>query len=162
LIPVIYEDDQYIVFNKPSGLVVIPTPAKETKTLVSLVNSQYASEITYKLHPCHRLDRDTSGVIIFAKGKKAQQKMMALFESHKIRKVYRAFVNGKMAKKCGEFRKAVIDYDEKKFRPQSVPKEAVTKYKVIKQYDRFADVEVEILTGRTIRFAFISVRPDIL
>lgn len=116
--------------------------------MLSIVNEQYASAM-YKLHPCHRLDRDTSGVIIFAKGKKAQQDMMALFEARKIKKIYRAFVYGKLDKMSGEICKAVLDQEERHFRKNSVPKSAITRYKVLGQYEGFADLEVELLTGRT-------------
>ena len=80
LIEILYEDDQYIVFNKPAGLLVIPTPKGEQRTLVTLVNEQFESDgHAFKLHPCHRIDRDTSGAILFAKGKQNQKLMMDQF-----------------------------------------------------------------------------------
>ena len=75
-IPVLYEDEQLIAFDKPSGLLVIPSPKEKSKTLVNIVSEQCAAAKQYGLHPCHRLDRDTSGIVLFAKGKKNQQGMM--------------------------------------------------------------------------------------
>ena len=76
-IEVLSEGDDYIGFNKPSGLLVIPSPKGEQNTLVNIVNHQYKQRGgENRLYPCHRLDRDTSGVILFAKGKSNQQKLM--------------------------------------------------------------------------------------
>ena len=66
-VEIIYEDKDCLVFNKPPGLLVIPTDKNEERTLVSLVNGQ--REGFARLYPAHRLDRDTSGVILFARGK---------------------------------------------------------------------------------------------
>src|SRR3990167_6416126 len=91
-IPLLYEDQYYVVFDKPPGLLVIPTPANEKRTLVNLVNLEYGDPQNCRLHPCHRLDRDTSGAIIFAKGKKNQQLMMQEFHRQRIKKKYIAFI----------------------------------------------------------------------
>ncbi|MCA9405703.1 MAG: hypothetical protein KC684_04140, partial [Candidatus Omnitrophica bacterium] len=69
-IRILYEDQEVAVFEKPSGLLVIPTNKNEQNTLVNIVNYQYARDQQFKFHPCHRLDKETSGAIIFAKGKK--------------------------------------------------------------------------------------------
>ena len=96
-IAVLYEDERTMVFNKPAGLLVIPTPDEEPNTLLNIVNHQYAENKDFgKLHPCHRLDRETSGVILFAKGKQNQQRTMDLFHKKMIKKVYVAFVQGKL------------------------------------------------------------------
>jgi len=80
-------------------LLVIPTPKKENRTLTNLVNEQRGQEEVWRYHPCHRLDRDTSGVIIYAKGKSAQKQMMKVFEKGQIDKQYIAFVYGRLKKK---------------------------------------------------------------
>jgi len=121
LIDILYEDDHYIVFDKPAGLLVIPTPKNERKTLVNIVNQQYAGQKdSVKLHPCHRIDRETSGVIIFAKGKRNQKLMMDLFKRRAVEKKYIAFVHGRLPLKRGEFRKPVKDIHQRKFRKSPV------------------------------------------
>jgi len=108
LIEKLFEDQQYVVFNKPAGLLVIPTPKNEQRTLVNIVNQQYASEHElWKLHPCHRIDRETSGVILFSKGKKFQKLMMDLFKQRLVTKKYIAFVHGRLSLDHGEFQKPV-------------------------------------------------------
>lgn len=149
-IEALYEDDCYVVFNKPAGLLVIPTPKKEQKTLVNIVNCQYASQQnSRKLHPCHRIDRETSGAIIFAKGKRAQQLMMDVFKRRAITKKYIAFVHGKMPEKCGEFRRPIKDAYQKKFGKSRSAVSAVTRYKVIKIKKQFSVVDIQPITGRT-------------
>lgn len=141
-IPVIYEDDWLLVVDKPSGLLTIPTPKQESRTLTSILG----------LRPCHRLDRETSGLIIYAKGKSAQQKMMEEFKNRRVNKVYLAFVEGIPYKEQGEI-KSPIEGES-----------ATTKYKVIEKKDNFAIVEVRPLTGRTnqIRIHFKRIGHPIL
>jgi 23S rRNA pseudouridine1911/1915/1917 synthase len=145
-IKALYEDDHYIVFDKPAGLLVIPTAKNENRTLVNIVNQQYAAdEKSWKLHPCHRIDEDTSGVIIFAKGKHAQQLMMDLFKRRSITKKYIAFIHGRLPSEKGEFRNPVY----KQFGRKRVFSSAITRYKVLNVKKNFSVVEVQPITGRT-------------
>jgi 23S rRNA pseudouridine1911/1915/1917 synthase len=148
-IPKLFEDEWYVVFDKPARLVVIPTPHGESRTLTSIVNEQFRKEGLPKLHPCHRLDRDTSGAIIFAKGKQNQQRMMDLFAEHKVKKMYVAFVQGRLRQKHGEFRGAVSDFDERRFHKYAAAKPATTLYSVVEEHRDFSVAEVELVTGRT-------------
>jgi len=67
---IIYEDDWLMVIDKPSGMLVIPTPRKETNTLTDLLNRDLdARGIETNAYPCHRLDRETSGLIVYSKDK---------------------------------------------------------------------------------------------
>lgn len=137
-IPIVYEDEWLLVVDKPSGLLTIPTPKKEARTLTSILNADLEErKIAYRLHPCHRLDRDTSGLIIYAKGKSTQQKMMDLFSKRLVSKKYIAFVNGSLEKQSDRISN-VIDGEP-----------AVTDYKVINRFSDFTVVEVLPLTGRT-------------
>ena len=103
-ITVLFENNHFIVFDKPAGLLVIPSPKKEDNTLVNIVNHQFRPENNeYQLHPCHRIDRDTSGAIIFAKGKSYQKLMMEIFRKKEIEKTYVAFVHGTLEKKMKLF-----------------------------------------------------------
>lgn len=137
-IPVVYQDDYLLIVDKPSGLLVIPTPKNESRTLTSILNAELEKAgDSYRLHPCHRLDRETSGLIIYAKGKSIQKLMMQEFALKNIKKKYIAFVQGHLSKETGEV-KAPIEGQN-----------ALTKYKVIEKRKDFDIVEVEPLTGRT-------------
>ncbi|MCK5214966.1 MAG: RluA family pseudouridine synthase [Candidatus Omnitrophica bacterium] len=162
-IEVLYDDDCLVVFNKPSGLLVIPSPKKEKTTLTSIVNDS-GQETKGKWHPCHRLDRDASGLIIFAKGKKRQQLMMREFKENAVEKKYIAFVRGQLEKKTGEIAKGIKDFHQNKFARHSMPKKAVTRYRVLKQSEDFSVVEVQPVTGRTnqIRIHFSDIGHPLL
>src|SRR4030042_2432042 len=137
-IPVVYEDDWLLVVNKPAGLLSIPTPRNERYTLTAVLNGELKDKkIAYRLHPCHRLDRETSGLVIYAKGKAMQKKTMELFKEKKIKKSYIAFVHGSLTHAESE-----INYPLEK-RP------ALTKYRVIEYRKEFSIVEIMPLTGRT-------------
>ncbi|MCR4337473.1 MAG: RNA pseudouridine synthase [Candidatus Omnitrophica bacterium] len=159
-IDVLHEDDILIVFDKPAGLLVIPSPKQEKNTLTSIVNRQYAEGENFQLHPCHRLDRETSGVIIYAKGKQHQQRMMQEFQKGAVEKRYTAFVRGHLQHSEGEIQKAIVDYHQRQFQRRVKPKSAVTEYRVISRKPDFSVVDVWPKTGRTnqirIHFAHIG------
>ncbi|MDD2752401.1 MAG: RluA family pseudouridine synthase [Candidatus Omnitrophica bacterium] len=136
-IPIIYEDDWLVIVDKPSGLLVIPTPKKENRTLTSILN----------LHPCHRLDRETSGLIIYAKGKSVQKQMMELFFQRQVKKNYLAFVQGKLPQRNGVIKSTIEG------------KPAQTHYAVLEERKDFSIVKVIPVTGRKnqIRIHFKSI-----
>jgi len=137
-IPVVYEDNWLFIVDKPSGLLSIPTPRNEHFTLSSILNDELKNKnISYRLHPCHRLDRETSGLMIYAKGKSIQKKMMELFKARRIKKTYLAFVQGALPKSH-----SAINYPLE-------GKAALTKYRVVDKRKEFSVVEVLPLTGRT-------------
>lgn len=137
-IPVVYEDDWLLVLNKPSGLLTIPTPKNESRTLSSILNDDLKERgLLYRLYPCHRLDRDTSGLIIYAKGKSMQKKMMQEFWLKSVKKIYTAFIQGTLPKNEGSINFPIEG------------KSALTQYKVIEIRKDFSVIDILPLTGRT-------------
>lgn len=137
-IPVVYEDDWLLIADKPSGLLTIPTPKNEQRTLTGILNEELKQRgISYRLHPCHRLDRETSGLIIYAKGESIQKKMTELFRQKKIKKKYIAFAQGDIRPPQGKITNRIEG------------QVAITKYNVIEKRKDFTVVEVLPLTGRT-------------
>jgi 23S rRNA pseudouridine1911/1915/1917 synthase len=96
-IPIAYEDAWLVIVDKPAGLLTVPTPRNERRTLESVLNEERRRPEEPQWFPCHRLDRETSGLLIFAKGKEMQGKMMDQFRSRRVKKTYTAFVQGKVA-----------------------------------------------------------------
>ncbi len=147
-IPIVFEDDWLLVVNKPAGLLSVPTPRNEARTLTSILN-QDAQErnLGYRLYPCHRLDRDTSGLVIYAKTKSIEEKITNAFRNRQVSKNYIAFVQGKLAQAQGTISSTIEN------------KSALTKYKVIQQKSNYSIVEVTPVTGRTnqIRIHFKSI-----
>ena len=141
---IIYEDEYLIVVDKPSGMLVIPTPHKETNTLTDLLNRELDERhVEANAHPCHRIDRETSGLVIYAKGKKAQQLMLEEFRKKNVKKTYIAFVQGDVRKKFDTIERDI--YNKSKGRKES----AETKYTVIGKRKDFTMIEATPVTGRT-------------
>jgi 23S rRNA pseudouridine1911/1915/1917 synthase len=135
-IKTLFEDDYLKIVDKPARMLVIPAPNKK-KDLTSLLNEELKDKgVTFRLHPCHRLDYSTSGLVIYAKGKSIQKKMMRLFKEKRIKKLYIAFVHGAVKSDKGSIRIPLED------------KPAVTEYQVIERRKGFSIVKVNPLTGR--------------
>jgi len=148
-IPVVFEDDWLLVVNKPAGLLSVQTPKHEARTLTSILNQDAEDRgLNYRLHPCHRLDRETSGLLIYAKGKSIEQKLISAFRDRLVGKKYIAFVHGKLSRKQGTISSAVEG------------KSALTRYKVIQEKSNYSVVEVSPVTGRTnqIRIHFKNIQ----
>ena len=153
---VIYEDNDILVINKPKGMVVHPGNGNPDGTLVNAVLA-YAkgslSGIGGEIRPgiVHRLDKDTSGLIIVAKNDKAHINMSNEIKNHEVTKIYTALVKGNIVEN-----EATIDMpiarskqDRKKMSVDKDGKSAITHIKVIKRYGKYTLLRVKIDTGRT-------------
>ena len=155
-IDVIYEDKDIIVVNKPKGMVVHPANGNYNGTLVNAIMGmckETLSGIGGELRPgiVHRLDKDTSGLLIIAKNDKAHVKMSDQIKNHEVKKTYIALVRGVIKEN-----EATIDMpigrstsDRKKMAVNKEGKNAITHIKVIKRYDKYTLLQVTIETGRT-------------
>ena len=130
---ILFEDEAIVVVDKPSGLLTVATPKKEKYTLSSLLGA----------FPAHRLDQETSGVILFAKTSEIQKILMDEFRKHTVKKRYIAFAHGRLPHKSAVIDKKVRD------NPYEAARPAVTKYKVLEFRKDFSVVEVIPVTGRT-------------
>ena len=162
-IQILYEDEQFVVFDKPTGLLVTPAPGKDQKVFTDIVNEQY-DDGRGRLHPCHRLDQMTSGAIIYARGKNNQQCMREIFHDGDIQKTYFAFVKGRVKEKKGTIQSTIKDFHQKKFAGQSRGKLAITHYQVVSYEKGFTVVKVQPKTGRTnqIRIHFAEIGHPLL
>jgi 23S rRNA pseudouridine1911/1915/1917 synthase len=141
---IVYEDAYIIVVNKPAGLLVVPTPKGETNTLTDFLNRELKSRgIEVNAHPCHRIDRETSGLIIYAKGKSVQQAMMVQFKKRLVKKIYIAFLHGTMLKNSDTLKGNVYNKARRKIELM------ITRFRVLERRRDFTIAEVEPVTGRT-------------
>ncbi len=141
---IIFEDRWLIAADKSPGVLVIETPKKEKNTLTRSLNAYLDSKgIGVNAYPCHRIDRDTSGLVLYAKGKSAQKKMMELFRLRGVKKGYIAFVHGRLKYPSGTIRRGL--YNRNKRRTE----DAITSYRTVESKGEFSVLEVEPVTGRT-------------
>ena len=155
-IDIIYEDNDIIVVNKPKGMVVHPANGNPDGTLVNAILAickDSLSGIGGEIRPgiVHRLDKDTSGLLIVAKNDQAHINMSKQIQDRKVIKKYIALVKGVIAEDS-----ATIDMpiarstkDRKKMAVDPKGKEAITHFKVLKRYDKYTLLEIKIDTGRT-------------
>ncbi|MGZ8711507.1 MAG: RluA family pseudouridine synthase [Thermoanaerobaculia bacterium] len=148
---ILYEDDDLIVVDKAAGLLTVPSPEVLHETAETFLN-KYAGAPPgeQRIHHVHRLDRDTSGVLVFAKNTFVRDRLRDLFAAHDIERVYVAIVHGKLREPSGTFRSFLAE--DKDLRVRSVEpsegKEAVTHYRTIASGRRFSILEVTLESGR--------------
>lgn len=148
---ILYEDDYLLVVNKPAGMIVYPDQFDKKDTVVNLVAQYYQDhQLDLSIRHCHRLDKDTTGCLIFAKDLITQSAMAKLFETHQIEKTYWAKVEGSI-QKAGR-----IDLPIGKDRHRSgkmviskTGKRATTFYKPLSNTRQSTLAEIKITTGRT-------------
>ena len=153
---IVYEDEDVLVVNKEKGIVVHPAPGNYTGTLVNgiLHHCSDLSGINGVIRPgiVHRIDKDTSGILVIAKNDEAHNDLAAQFKEHSIKREYYALVEGKFSKVSGTIDKP-ISRDKKeriKMAINSDGKRAVTHYEVLEQYDKGVSlVKCTLETGRT-------------
>jgi len=150
-----YEDDDLLVVDKPAGLTVHPAPGHPAHTLVNAILSHFPhlADISDSLRPgiVHRLDRDTSGVMLVAKNKVAQDNLIDQFKTRVIVKAYMALVKGRLTPERGII-EAPVGRDprnRKRMAVVSEGKEARTGYQVVKYFGNYTLLEVILETGRT-------------
>ena len=155
-IEVIYEDDDIIVVNKPKGLVVHPANGNPDGTLVNAIMAickDSLSGIGGEIRPgiVHRLDKDTSGLLIVAKNDKAHINLSEQIKNHEVKKTYIALVRGTVKENEATINMPIgrSTKDRKKMAVNKNGKEAITHFKVLKRYDNYTLLEVNIETGRT-------------
>lgn len=153
---IVYEDEDVLVVNKEKGIVVHPAPGNYTGTLVNgiLHHCSDLSGINGVIRPgiVHRIDKDTSGILVIAKNDETHNDLAAQFKEHSIKREYYALVEGKFSKVEGTVDKP-ISRDKKeriKMAINSDGKRAVTHYEVLEQYDKGVSlVKCTLETGRT-------------
>lgn len=154
-VDVVYEDDDILIVNKPSGLVVHPAPGHWRGTLVNalLARGDHYGGIAGVARPgiVHRLDRDTSGLLIVARNDAAQTSVMAQLKARRVRKTYLALVQGAVAAAIGRI-EAPIGRDPKDRKRMAVVNDgrpATTGYRVRERFADWTLLELDLITGRT-------------
>jgi len=151
-IKVVYEDDAVIVIEKPAGLLTIASDKEKTKTAYYQLNEflkQRDPKARERIFIVHRLDRDTSGLIVFAKSEAVKRKLQGSWRE--VEKRYYAVVDGVPGKKAGEIKSYLKETKSLKVHSNEHSSEAklsMTKYRVIKQGQGYALLDILLETGR--------------
>jgi 23S rRNA pseudouridine1911/1915/1917 synthase len=162
---IIYEDDDLLVIDKPAGLTVHPAPGHSSHTLVNAIIARFPrlAEIGDSLRPgiVHRLDKDTSGVMVVAKNSVAQASLVGQFRARSVVKAYLVLVKGHLSPENGVIEAPVGRHpaDRKRMAVVKSGRPARTEYRVVKYLDGYTLLEVRPETGRThqIRVHFAAI-----
>ncbi len=148
-----YEDEHLVVVDKPAGLVVHPSPGHATGTLVhGLLAHEVAGGDKDRPGIVHRLDRDTSGLMVVARSDEAHKRLQDLVRKRDLERHYRALVVGRPRSRAGRI-EAPVGRDRRDPMRQSLdtdtPREAITHFEVVELFPRHALLDVKLETGRT-------------
>jgi 23S rRNA pseudouridine1911/1915/1917 synthase len=142
----IFENENFIVINKPAGLLSIPDRTQSEISLKDLLINQYGEIFTV-----HRLDKETSGVILFAKNEETHKQLSELFESRDVEKYYFGLVHGKVQNTRGSVDSPIMEHPAKKGKMVThvKGKPSLTDYEVVEIFRLFSWLKFRIHTGRT-------------
>ncbi len=143
---IIFENDSFIAINKPAGLLSIPDREQTQISLKDILLEKYGSIFTV-----HRLDKETSGIILFAKTEAAHKYFSRLFEERKIEKFYQGLVHGIPTTKKGTIDAPIAEHGVQKglMVVHRRGKTSITDYEVIEEHKSFSLVQFQLHTGRT-------------
>lgn len=146
LFTIIFENNDFVVVDKPSGLLSIPDREGDELSLKRLLKEKYGEIFTV-----HRLDKDTSGLIVFAKNEETHKHLSQAFEERTVEKYYQGIAKGTLAEKEKTIDAPIAQNSVKKTLMiiHKRGKDSVTDYQVIEEFGRFSLVEFRIHTGRT-------------
>jgi 23S rRNA pseudouridine955/2504/2580 synthase/23S rRNA pseudouridine1911/1915/1917 synthase len=143
---IIHEDNDLVAINKPSGLLTIPDREGKDVSLKQMLKEKYGNIFTV-----HRIDRETSGIVVFAKNETMHQHLSVQFEKRETKKIYNGLVLGSPAEKSGTIDQPISEHPSKKgvMTVYKKGKESITEFEVLEDYRVYTWMQFRILTGRT-------------
>ncbi|HEY8848295.1 MAG TPA: RluA family pseudouridine synthase [Thermoanaerobaculia bacterium] len=143
-VTILYEDDDLLVIDKAAGLLTIASPTETEETVVAILGAK-------RVQVVHRLDRDSSGVLVFAKDSDMRERLQALFAAHDIERVYVAIIHGRLTEPTGTFRSYLAEDRSLHVKSTANPrkgKEAITHYRMLAAGAQYSMLEITLETGR--------------
>ncbi|MEO5998690.1 MAG: RluA family pseudouridine synthase [Chitinophagaceae bacterium] len=143
---IIFENEDFIAINKQAGMLSIPDRIQSQASLKDILREKYSD-----IYTVHRLDKETSGVIVFAKHEVMHKYLSQQFENRETEKYYTGFVTGTLAEKQGTVDIPIIEHPVKKglMITTAKGKDSVTDYEVLEEFGPFSYTQFTIFTGRT-------------
>ncbi len=155
-IDILYEDDDLIIVNKPQGMVVHPAPGHYSGTLVNalIYHCKNLSSINGIIRPgiVHRIDKDTSGVLMIAKNNNAHNSLAEQLKDHSINRIYKALAHGNLNEDSGTINAPLGRHPVNRLKWTVIDKNskhAITHFRVIERYSKYTLMELKLETGRT-------------
>lgn len=151
---ILHEDPALIVINKPAGLLTVPLAARdEAPSVHALLDTHLRKRGKRRSHVVHRIDRDTSGLVVFAKSTRAQQVLKEQFRRHEPERVYWAVVYGHPSPAAGTWRDHLVWDPDALIQKETHPKdpraaEAISEYRVLERFRETSLIEVRLHTGK--------------
>lgn len=143
---IIFQNEDFVAINKPSGLLTIPDREGKDVSLKTVLKIAFGEIFTV-----HRLDRDTSGIVVFALNEQTHKHLSQQFEERETSKIYHGLVLGKPVEQEGVISEPIAEHPTKKGQMTvwRKGKESITEFKVLESYRQFSWMQFKILTGRT-------------
>lgn len=151
---IVYEDDQLIVLDKPSGVLAVPLPRRqEARSVFEELEHRLKGGRRRRVYVVHRIDRDTSGLVVFAKTARAQEALRSQFKRHEPERVYVAVVYGRVKPSSGSWRDTLVWDEAALIQKETHPgdprgKEAICRYRVLQEAGPASVLEISLVTGR--------------
>ena len=151
---ILYEDDSLVVLNKPAGLLAVPLARRhEAPSVYHHLEEYLRPRGKRRPHVVHRIDRDTSGLVVFAKHAQAQERVKEQFRHREPERIYLAIVYGHPAPRSGTWRDHLVWDDDALVQKETHPrdpraKEAVSEYRVVEEFASTSLIEVRLHTGK--------------
>lgn len=142
---VLYEDRYLVAIDKPMGLLSVPLDDGHSKHALGMLRDHYQTD---QIYPVHRIDRETSGCLLFARGKEAEGKLKDLFERHDLKRIYFAIVEGRMQKKEGTWESRLLELESLQVVESEEGRIAITHYTVLKHSPKYTYLRLQLETGR--------------
>ena len=151
---IVFEDDSLLVLNKPAGLLAVPLARRtDAPSVYHHLEEYLRPRGKRRPHVVHRIDRDTSGLVVFAKHARAQERVKEQFRSHEAERIYLAIVYGRPHPRTGTWRDHLVWDDAALIQKETHPrdpraKEAICEYQVVEEFAATALSEVRLYTGK--------------
>lgn len=142
---VLYEDRYLVAVDKPVGLLSVPLDDGQAKHALGMLRDHYQTDQIYAVH---RIDRETSGCLLFARGKDAEERLKDLFERHDLKRIYFAIVEGRMLKKEGTRQSRLLELENLRVVESEEGRNAITHFTVLKHSPKYTYLKLTLETGR--------------
>ncbi len=143
---ILYEDRYMVIIDKPVGLLSVPLDGGNSRRhALGLLREHYETDQIYAVH---RIDRETSGILLFARGKESEERFDRLFEQHDILREYFAIVEGRMKEEEGTWKSHLLELPSLHVIDSPEGKEAITHYTVMRRSPKYTYIKLQLETGR--------------